>query len=123
TGLLNRREFERLLRQALAGHDGTAAAAPFALLYFDLDQFKLINDLSGHAAGDQLLVQLVRAMRADLGPNSILARWGGDEFGVLASGVDLAQAEALAERIRRSTERHIFRWHERTFTLSANIGD
>src|SRR5690606_26727222 len=47
---------------------------------------------------------------------------GGDEFGVLASGVDLAQAEALAERIRRSTERHIFRWHERTYTLSASIG-
>ena len=120
TGLLNRREFERLLREALAGHAG--AVAPFALLYFDLDQFKLINDLSGHAAGDQLLVQLVRAMRADLGPGSILARLGGDEFGVLAPGVDLAQAEALAERIRRSIERHIFRWHERTYTLSASIG-
>ena len=121
TGLLNRREFERLLREALAGHGG-AAGVPFALLYFDLDQFKLINDLSGHAAGDQLLVQLVRAMRADLGPGSILARLGGDEFGVLAPGVDLARAEALAERIRRCIERHIFRWHERTYTLSASIG-
>jgi GGDEF domain-containing protein len=96
TGLCNRREFERLLREALAGHDGTVAAVPFALLYFDLDQFKLINDLSGHAAGDQLLVQLVRAMRAELAPGSILARLGGDEFGVLAPGVDQAQAEALA---------------------------
>ena len=122
TGLCNRREFERLLREALAGHGGTAAAGPFALLYFDLDQFKLINDLSGHAAGDQLLVQLARAMRVDLGPGSILARLGGDEFGVLAPGMDLAQAEALAERLRRSIERHIFRWHERTYTLSASIG-
>ena len=122
TGLLNRREFERLLREALAGDDGASAALPFALLYFDLDQFKLINDLSGHAAGDQLLVQLVRAMRAELGRNAVLARLGGDEFGVLAPGLDLAQAEALAERIRRCIERHIFRWHERTYTLSASIG-
>ena len=122
TGVLNRREFERLLREALAGRDDAAAAMPFALLYFDLDQFKLVNDLSGHAAGDQLLVQLARAMRAELGPGSLLARLGGDEFGVLAPGVDLAQAEALAERIRRSIERHIFRWRERTYTLSASIG-
>ncbi|MGJ4729011.1 bifunctional diguanylate cyclase/phosphodiesterase [Luteimonas sp. SDU101] len=122
TGLLNRREFERLLREALAGHDGAAAAVPFALLYFDLDQFKLINDLSGHAAGDQLLVQLVRAMRAELGPGSILARLGGDEFGVLAPGVDLTQAEALSERIRRGIEGHIFRWRDRTYTVSASIG-
>ena len=122
TGLLNRREFERLLREALAGQGGAAASVPFALLYFDLDQFKLINDLSGHAAGDQLLVQLVRAMRADLGRDIILARLGGDEFGVLALDVDLAQAEALAERIRRCIEGHIFRWHERTYTVGASIG-
>jgi diguanylate cyclase (GGDEF)-like protein len=122
TGLCNRREFERLLREALAGHGGPPAPLPFALLYFDLDQFKLINDLSGHAAGDQLLVQLVRAMRATLGRNTILARLGGDEFGVLAPGVDLAQAEALAERIRRCIEGHIFRWRERTYTVSASIG-
>jgi diguanylate cyclase (GGDEF)-like protein len=122
TGLRNRREFERLLREALAGHDGSAPRAPFALLYFDLDQFKLINDLSGHAAGDQLLVQLVRAMHAELGHKNFLARLGGDEFGVLAFDVDLARAEALAERIRRCIEGHIFHWHERTYTVSASIG-
>ncbi|MGV8961715.1 MAG: bifunctional diguanylate cyclase/phosphodiesterase [Stenotrophomonas sp.] len=122
TGLRNRREFERLLREALAGHGGTAPVAPFALLYFDLDQFKLINDLSGHAAGDQLLVQLVRTMRAELGHKNFLARLGGDEFGLLAFDVDLAQAEALAERIRRCIEGHIFHWHERTYTVSASIG-
>ncbi|WP_305805903.1 EAL domain-containing protein [Stenotrophomonas sp. YIM B06876] len=122
TGLRNRREFERLLREALAGYGCTAPVAPFALLYFDLDQFKLINDLSGHAAGDQLLVQLVRAMRAELGHTEFLARLGGDEFGVLAFGVDLARAEALAERIRRCIEGHIFHWQERTYTVSASIG-
>src|SRR5690606_5850101 len=122
TGLRNRREFERLLREALAGQEGAAAAVPFALLYFDLDQFKLINDLSGHAAGDQLLVQLVRAMHAELGHKSILARLGGDEFGVLAFDLDLTQAEALAERIRRCIEGHIFHWQERTYMVSASIG-
>lgn len=122
TGLCNRREFERALREALAGQGGTAPMAPFALLYFDLDQFKLINDLSGHAAGDQLLVQLVHTMRAELGDKSMLARLGGDEFGVLAFEMDLLQAEALAERLRRGIERHIFHWHERSYTVSASIG-
>ncbi|SBV37096.1 hypothetical protein STPYR_12026 [uncultured Stenotrophomonas sp.] len=66
TGLCNRREFERQLRQALMNRAGRLASEPFALMYIDLDQFKIINDLSGHMAGDQLLVQLGQAMRGGL---------------------------------------------------------
>lgn len=122
TGLRNRREFERLLRLALAERAGNPAAAPFALLYIDLDQFKLINDLSGHMAGDQLLVQLVHAMRRHLRDGDLLARLGGDEFGLLAFDVDPEQATALAEQMRRCIESVAFLWQDRTYTASASIG-
>ncbi len=120
TGLCNRREFERRLRQAL--RDRAAGSKPFALLYIDLDQFKLINDLSGHMAGDQLLVQLVQAMRGHLRQGDVLARLGGDEFGLLALDVDQEQAAALAEQMRRCIERATFLWQGRTYTSSASIG-
>lgn len=122
TGLYNRREFERRLREQLALRSEDPDAPPFALLYIDLDQFKLINDLSGHMAGDQLLVQLVHAMRRELRDGDVLARLGGDEFGLLALDVDPQQADALAERLRRCIEGVIFQWHGRTYTTSASIG-
>lgn len=122
TELPNRREFEHRLQQALAGRAGQAAARPFALLYIDLDQFKLINDLSGHMAGDQLLVQLVHVIRQHLRAGDLLARLGGDEFGLLAFDVDAAQAQALAEDVRRRIEGVMFAWHGRTYTVSASIG-
>ena len=119
TKLLNRREFEARLGERLASpgtHDG-------ALLYIDLDQFKLINDTSGHRAGDELLVQLAAMMREKLRPNDILARLGGDEFGVLLSGFRTVEAAVhAAERLRRSLESYVFSWEKRTYTVSASIG-
>jgi|GEM_PF-187077 len=122
TELCNRREFERRLQEALERRHGRTDAASFALLYIDLDQFKLINDVSGHMAGDQLLVQLVHAMRAYLRPGDLLARLGGDEFGLLAFDVDAEQAQALAERMRQCIEGVMFVWQERTYAVSASIG-
>ena len=122
TGLCNRREFERQLRQALSNRAGRLAAEPFALLYIDLDQFKLINDLSGHMAGDQLLVQLAQVMRNNLRSSDVLARLGGDEFGLLAFDVDAAQAKALAEQMRGCIERSTFLWQGRSYMVSASIG-
>ncbi|MBO9716693.1 MAG: EAL domain-containing protein [Pseudoxanthomonas sp.] len=119
TELCNRREFERRLQEALATRAGRA---PFALLYIDLDQFKLINDVSGHMAGDQLLVQLVHAMRGHLRPGDLLARLGGDEFGLLAFDVDTGQAQALAEGMRRCIEGVMFIWQGRSYAVSASIG-
>ncbi len=122
TGLCNRREFERRLRQALLDRAADADAPPFALLYIDLDQFKLINDLSGHMAGDQLLVQLAQAMGRHIRDGDLLARLGGDEFGLLAFGVDKAQADLLAEQIRACIERSTFCWLGRSYMVSASIG-
>lgn len=119
TKLLNRREFEARITQALAAPGARAGA----LLFIDLDQFKLINDTSGHRAGDQLLVQLAAMMREKLRPGDILGRLGGDEFGVLISGVTtVEQASHAAERLRRSLEGYIFIWEQRTYTISGSIG-
>ncbi|MEO6065025.1 MAG: EAL domain-containing protein, partial [Lysobacterales bacterium] len=120
TELYNRREFERHVERAL--HAVAKGDPPSALLYIDLDQFKLINDTSGHLAGDQLLSQLALAMADQLRGGDILARLGGDEFGVLAINAHMEGAEVLAERLRARIEGYIYVWEQRSYTVSASIG-
>jgi len=120
TELVNRREFERRLENALA--ERRVGGDSCALLYIDLDQFKLINDISGHMAGDQLLAQLALAMRQQLRTGDVLARLGGDEFGLIAFRVDAEGARVLAERLRECIEGLMFVWEGRTYTISASIG-
>ncbi|HUH55603.1 MAG TPA: EAL domain-containing protein, partial [Rhodanobacter sp.] len=121
TELYNRREFESRLQSIL---NATETGTPMAvLLYIDLDQFKLINDTSGHIAGDHLLAQLAATMHKQLSASDVLARLGGDEFGVLALGVrDRQDAEAVAERVRHCIDEWIFVWEQRSYTVSASIG-
>ncbi len=121
TDLYNRREFERRLHAALAG--GYPGSPIVALLYVDLDQFKLVNDTSGHLAGDQLLAQLSTVMRKQLSGSDVLARLGGDEFGVLLTRVaDSDAAERVAERLRRCIDGYVFIWEQRSYMISASIG-
>ncbi len=120
TELYNRREFERHVRRALQAVAPDAPAR--ALLYIDLDQFKLINDTSGHLAGDQLLSQLALVMSELMRPGDVLARLGGDEFGVLVQQAGEGDAVALAERLRLRIEGHIYIWEQRSYTISASIG-
>ena len=120
TELYNRREFERHVRRALQAAGGGGPAS--AVLYIDLDQFKLINDTSGHLAGDQLLSQLAVVMSELVAPGDMLARLGGDEFGVLMHEVGEAGAMAAAERLRTRIEGHIYAWEQRSYTVSASIG-
>ena len=121
TGLYNRREFERRLQAALALTDSDTP--PAVLLYLDLDQFKLVNDTSGHLAGDQLLAQLAIVMGRQLAGTDVLARLGGDEFGVLVADVaDRAAAEEIAERMRRCIDGYVFIWEQHSYTVSASIG-
>lgn len=122
TELCNRREFERRVEEALDERKGRTMCDPCALLYIDLDQFKLINDVSGHMAGDQLLAQLALAMRQQLRGGDVLARLGGDEFGLMAFHMDADGARALAERLRERIEALMFVWQDRTYTVSASIG-
>ncbi|MDE3072396.1 MAG: EAL domain-containing protein [Pseudomonadota bacterium] len=121
TGLYNRSAFESCLKGLLAGTDEQAPAS--ALLYIDLDQFKLINDTNGHAAGDQMLIGLAAVMRAQLSGDDVLARLGGDEFGVLAvRRGDVAAVSQLAERLRRSIGDYVFPWERHKHGISASIG-
>ena len=121
TDLYNRREFERRLRDLLAA---SPLRSPLvALLYIDLDQFKLINDTSGHLAGDQLLAQLATLMREQLRGADVLARLGGDEFGVLLTEVaDQDEVRTIAERLRRCIDGYVFIWEQHSYLVSASIG-
>ena len=121
TELYNRREFERRVERTLA--DIASGAPASALLYIDLDQFKLINDTSGHIAGDQLLTQLAGVMREQLRGGDVLARLGGDEFGVLAANVlDMDEVQHVAERLRERIDGYMFVWEQRSYAISASIG-
>ncbi|WP_018872190.1 EAL domain-containing protein [Thioalkalivibrio sp. ALJ16] len=120
TSLANRMEFERRLRQLVtsAHQDGHE----HALLYMDLDQFKLVNDTCGHGAGDELLCQLTSLMQAHLRESDTLARLGGDEFGVLLESCPLERAEKIAEKLRRAIEQFRFDWEGRLFRIGISIG-
>ena len=120
TELINRREFERQLQRALFGiRNGEPTRA---LIYIDLDQFKLINDTSGHLAGDQLLTQLSLVMADQLRGGDVLARLGGDEFGILAHDTTHEGAHVLTERLRSRIESYVYVWEQQSYTISASIG-
>ena len=119
TGLVNRYEFETRLKLALSGaHEGFR----HALLYLDLDQFKIINDTCGHAAGDELLRQLAAMLRGPIRDADTLARLGGDEFGVLLHGCSLEHARDVAERILQIIREFRFAWQHNAFSIGASIG-
>lgn len=120
TGLTNRSAFEAALTQRLK--ERTEADAEDTLLYFDLDQFKIVNDTSGHAAGDVLLQQLSTILKKIVRNDDIFARLGGDEFAVLLKGVPLEHALDTAERFRATAEAYRFSWHEQSFSVEASIG-
>lgn len=120
TGLLNRREFEHQL-SGLIG-DAIADQHQHALLYLDLDQFKVVNDTCGHAAGDELLRQLTLILQARVRENDMLARLGGDEFGVLLQGCPIGKAQILAEELIETVKAFHFCWGDKIFTIGASIG-
>ncbi|HET7674345.1 MAG TPA: EAL domain-containing protein [Gammaproteobacteria bacterium] len=120
TGLPNRIEFERRLGAVLdsIGESG----AEHSMLYLDLDQFKIVNDICGHRVGDELLRQLTALLAADIRDTDTLARLGGDEFGVLLTGCTAAHAERLAHKLIHVIEDFRFVWDQRVFAVGASIG-
>jgi diguanylate cyclase (GGDEF)-like protein len=120
TGLANRRGFEALLGAALdeRRHSGRGCA----LLYFDLDQIKVVNDSCGHAAGDELIRHVAWRVQRLAGEGCAMGRLGGDEFALLLPGMDGAAAEAFAERLREHLSEQRFYWSGKTFAVSASIG-
>ena len=120
TGLINREEFERRLKRLVA--DALAGGGPHAICYLDLDQFKLVNDTCGHAAGDALLKDVATALQALVGENDTLARLGGDEFGLLLPQFATGQAARFAQDVVLALGQMRFEWSERQFGIGGSIG-
>jgi diguanylate cyclase (GGDEF)-like protein/PAS domain S-box-containing protein len=120
TGLVNRREFESRLERALKS--AKARETAYALLYLDLDQFKIVNDSCGHSAGDTLLHQLGNLLKSKIRWRDTLARLGGDEFGVLLESCNLEEAMQTAEDLRKAIGDYKFLWDDRAFRLGVSIG-
>ncbi len=121
TGLINRREFENRLVEALDGtHENIEQT--HALLYLDLDQFKVVNDTFGHAAGDDLLLQISELLQGNIRSTDVLARLGGDEFGILLERCTEERAMVVAEAIRSAVEEYRFEWQEAFTSIRCSIG-
>jgi diguanylate cyclase (GGDEF)-like protein/PAS domain S-box-containing protein len=121
TGLINRREFENRLGAALDKISDNNEDT-HALLYVDLDQFKVVNDTFGHIAGDALLRQLSESIQANIRSSDVLARLGGDEFGILLERCSQERAVEVAEAIRGSLEGYRFEWKDSFTTVRCSIG-
>ncbi|MEO7775808.1 MAG: EAL domain-containing protein [Steroidobacteraceae bacterium] len=119
TGLVNRAEFERRLRGAV---DSSRGEREHAVLYFDLDQFKVVNDTCGHSAGDELIRRIGAIVVEQLRGSDTLARLGGDEFGALLLNCGRDAALRVAEGIRHAISESRFPWQGKTFAVTASIG-
>lgn len=120
TGLKNRRRFEEDLRREL--REQARLGGSGALLWFDLDHFKDINDCLGHAAGDELLVAFAGLLKANTRGYQTLARLGGDEFGMLIPHADEAAAAKAASRLVDLLQANSFRVDGHEVRISASIG-
>lgn len=117
TGAANRRRLqEEIFYQARVVRSGL----PVALVFLDLDRFKAVNDVHGHAVGDQVLVAVARALVDHVRSGDLVARLGGEEFVVVAPGMDLGGAAALAERLRAAVPTAVRR--EVPVDVTASLG-
>ena len=120
TGLYNRRRFNEELEHAIARSRRYGKAG--ALMFIDLDQFKVINDSLGHHAGDEFLVHVAAALNDSIRDVDILGRLGGDEFGIIVPEVDSSDAEGLAKNMLNRLSTHRFSSKGQQASISASIG-
>lgn len=120
TGLFNRRAFERRLSESL--DRARREDSVHVLAFIDLDQFKVVNDTSGHIAGDRLLQQVVELLQRSLREGDMLARLGGDEFGVILENCELDDAARLMEQVRKALEETPFVWNEARYQIGCSVG-
>jgi len=120
TGLFNRHRFQEELTRMLSS--GERRRRRVALLFFDIDEFKHVNDTFGHRAGDALLIRVAGEVSAQVRRNEVFARLGGDEFAILAPDISDQEAESFAERIVRATARIPFNFEGNTMRLTCSLG-
>lgn len=117
TGLANRRSFEAQASRRLR------SGRKLAFAYGDLDHFKLLNDRSGHEAGDRALRLFSRVIGESLRDGDLVARWGGEEFVVMIDDSDTSSAVSLVERIRENLVLALTGSNSAPFTASFGVSD
>ncbi|HUN72568.1 MAG TPA: EAL domain-containing protein, partial [Steroidobacteraceae bacterium] len=120
TGLINRREFDNRLHAAVLS--AQRGEGTYALLYIDLDQFKVVNDTCGHQAGDRLLRDVTGLLQSRVRASDTIARLGGDEFGVLLEGCTVEQSTRIADGVRQAIRDYRFVWGATTLSVGASVG-
>ncbi len=120
TGLFNRAAFEARVREALAL--SISEGMSHALIFIDLDRFKLVNDSYGHQAGDRLLMLVAEVLQHALREEDCLGRMGGDEFAVLMRTPDVEVAAEMAHRLRECVQSIHFIWDGKAMEVHASLG-
>jgi len=120
TGIYNRRAFDLLCRESLL--DAARNGSNLSVILLDIDGFKGINDRFGHAAGDRVLVAVVRALQAGVRVSDILCRWGGEEFIILLKNCPLEQAAHTAEKLRTAIETMTTLVEQREIRITISLG-
>jgi diguanylate cyclase (GGDEF)-like protein/PAS domain S-box-containing protein len=120
TGLYNRHRFQQELARTMLDTDRHHIQC--AVMFFDLDEFKTINDTYGHRAGDALLIRVAGEVSALVRRNEILARLGGDEFAILLPAAQTEEAEALADRVTHAVAQIPFRFEGRNLRVTTSLG-
>lgn len=120
TGLINRREFERRLDEAMdLAH---AEEAVHMLFYMDLDRFKAVNDSCGHLAGDNMLREVATLIKDQVRDSDFVGRLGGDEFGALLIGCPIDKARQIATDICNAVADYRFVWKDKIFNIGVSLG-
>jgi len=119
TGVLNRRGIEKMLEHAFAR---ASAARPLAIAYLDLDRFKLINDMFGHVAGDEVLRQVCERVRETLADEHSIGRIGGDEFVIVFRDTPIGEAGQICRGIVRRIESANYQTGDKAFQVKGSIG-
>ena len=119
TGLLNRTGFLVHLEQALPASRGGEESV---VCFFDIDQFKLVNDTCGHVAGDDLLEWVAARLREAVGEADVAARLGGDEFAILLRRRSLEEAASFATRFQELLGEFVFSWEDKSFAVTVCVG-
>lgn len=122
TGTLNRRSIDHWLARNFGGPASGSGRQVVSLLFVDIDHFKQVNDLYGHACGDHCLRGVAESQRLALRPQDLLGRYGGEEFIAILPGCDATSARVIAERVRATVEDRGIEWQGQVHRLTVSVG-
>jgi diguanylate cyclase (GGDEF)-like protein len=120
TGLRNRRDYRHNALQELSRFE--RGGEPFCILLIDIDYFKQVNDINGHACGDKVLIQISQLMTSLIRQQDLLARWGGEEFIMMMVETKIEQGQQIAEEIRWAIDQNIVKFKGQDIRISVTIG-